>query len=86
MCKDVYFCTEEYSPGHFAVVCCLLGYLFGEQSLFEENDEIRAKLSGYYTICISNFETVMDTFNLFMEPNFTNALALTLGVSRCHLF
>lgn len=82
MCRDIYFCTEEYSPSHFAVVNCILGYLLGMCSLSQDNDEARAKFAGYYTLCISNFETVIDSFNLCMEPSFKNVLALALGVSQ----
>ncbi|KAI1928138.1 hypothetical protein LOZ66_005313 [Ophidiomyces ophidiicola] len=79
LCKDLYFCTEEYSSAQFATVNCILSYLFREYTYYGENDSLKDKFEEYSDLCKLNFETVISTFDLFVEPSYDNILALALG-------
>ncbi|KGQ01399.1 hypothetical protein PAAG_11863 [Paracoccidioides lutzii Pb01] len=37
LCKDLYFCTDETSTANFAIVNCILGYMFDEIQNFHPN-------------------------------------------------
>ncbi|KAG5297629.1 fungal specific transcription factor domain-containing protein [Histoplasma ohiense] len=100
-CKDLYFCTEEYTTAHFAIVNCSLCYMFDELHYFlpgshHQVDNLRrheqqappppplASLTAedfahYASMCRSNFETAINTFDLFLQPSYENTQALALG-------
>ncbi|PGH02127.1 hypothetical protein GX51_04831 [Blastomyces parvus] len=100
-CKDLYFCTEEYSVAHFAIVNCTLSYIFEELHYFlpgshRKHDNLRhhaqqlppppeltslaaGGLAHYCNMCRSNFETALNTFDLFLQPSYENTQALALA-------
>ncbi|EGE85702.2 fungal specific transcription factor domain-containing protein [Blastomyces dermatitidis ATCC 18188] len=100
-CKDLYFCTEEYSAAHFAIVNCTLCYMFEELHYFlpgshHRDDNLRrheqqvppppeltslmpSGLAHYSNMCRSNFETALNTFDLFLQPSYENTQALALA-------
>lgn len=81
ICKDLYFCVEECSQSHFAIVNCVLSYLFLEYGPSRQTDPAMANYAEYSTLCRTNFETVISSFNHCMEPSYENVLALAFGVS-----
>ncbi|EFQ98853.1 fungal specific transcription factor domain-containing protein [Nannizzia gypsea CBS 118893] len=80
MCKDLYFCTEEYSSGRFASVNSILGHLFKEISFRFKDDPATAKFNEYSELCMSNFTVVISSFDMFTEPSLDNLMALTYAV------
>ncbi|KAK2798274.1 hypothetical protein FQN49_008976, partial [Arthroderma sp. PD_2] len=80
MCKDLYFCTEEYSSGRFASVNAILGNLFKEFAYRSKDDPATAKFKEYSDLCIGNFTTVISSFDLFTEPSLDNVMALTYAI------
>ncbi|KAK2769664.1 hypothetical protein FQN53_005953 [Emmonsiellopsis sp. PD_33] len=81
LCKDLYFCTEEYSIALFAIVNCVLSYLFEECGCIASNHDpsLAASFRDYFLMCRRNFETAVNCFDLFMEPSCENIMALALG-------
>ncbi|PGH08262.1 hypothetical protein AJ79_06048 [Helicocarpus griseus UAMH5409] len=93
LCKDLYFCTEDYSTAHFAIVNCTLSYMFDEARYFHEPVENQATSSSlstsisspastysrHATTCRLNFETALNTFDLSLTPSYENIIALALG-------
>ncbi|KAK2803965.1 hypothetical protein FQN50_006769 [Emmonsiellopsis sp. PD_5] len=81
LCKDLYFCTEEYSIALFAIVNCVLSYLFEECGSIANNHDpsLAASFRDYFLMCRRNFETAVNCFDLFMEPSYENIMALALG-------
>ncbi|EZF22411.1 hypothetical protein H112_04833 [Trichophyton rubrum D6] len=80
MCKDLYFCTEEYSSGRFASVNAILGHLFKEISFRFKDDPSTAKFLEYSELCMSNFTVVISSFDMFPEPTLDNLMALTYAI------
>ncbi|OAX77900.1 hypothetical protein ACJ72_07796 [Emergomyces africanus] len=100
-CKDLYFCTEEYTAAHFAIVNCTLCYMFEELQYFLpashcDSANLRrheqqtppppplasltsADVARYHIMCRSNFETALNTFDLFLQPSYETLQALALG-------
>lgn len=81
MCKDLYFCIEECSLSKFDIVNCVLFALFEEYSELRPTDPATAEYVQYLELTRSNFETVINSFALSIEPNYENVLALAFGVS-----
>ncbi|EEP80772.1 predicted protein [Uncinocarpus reesii 1704] len=79
LCKDVYFCMDEYSSAQFATVNCILSYLFKEYYYYGGDDQPKDKFKEYSELCASNFETVISSFDLLVEPSYDIILALALG-------
>ncbi|EAS33170.3 transcription factor [Coccidioides immitis RS] len=79
LCKDLYFCTDEYSSAQFATVNCALSYLFKEYTYYGPNGTLKDKFNEYSDMCRLNFETIISSFDLFVEPNYDNILALAFG-------
>lgn len=80
MCKDLYFCTEEYSSGRFASVNSILGHLFKEFAFRFKDDPSTTKFNEYSELCMSNFTVVISSFDMFTEPTLDNLMALTYAV------
>ncbi|KKZ62349.1 hypothetical protein EMCG_03235 [[Emmonsia] crescens] len=100
-CKDLYFCTEEYTTAHFAIVNCTLCYIFEELQYFLPGSQYQdnlgshehqapppppllvtltpADLAHYANMSRSNFETALNTFDLFLQPSYENIQALALA-------
>ncbi|KAM5469780.1 hypothetical protein MauCBS54593_004334 [Microsporum audouinii] len=80
MCKDLYFCTEEYSSGRFASVNSILGHLFKEIAFRFKDDPSTAKFYEYSELCMSNFIAVISSFDILTEPSLDNLMALTYAI------
>ncbi|ODH14273.1 hypothetical protein ACO22_06617 [Paracoccidioides brasiliensis] len=46
LCKDLYFCPDETSTANFAIVNCILGYMFDEVQHFHPNSNSQSPPSG----------------------------------------
>lgn len=79
LCKKVYFATEDYSLGTFALVNGGLFYLFQQIAYLEGKNVPEAAENA--ALCRSNLEYAISRFSVFMAPNSENLQAILIGVS-----
>ncbi|KAL3420027.1 fungal specific transcription factor domain-containing protein [Phlyctema vagabunda] len=78
MCRNLWFCTTEYSPGHFVVVNGGLHAVFSEYShTLPQDDAITFR--RYADMCRLNFELALENFNLCVAPTIETCQALLYG-------
>ncbi|KAK0714175.1 hypothetical protein B0T26DRAFT_650469, partial [Lasiosphaeria miniovina] len=74
-CRQIYFSTEEYTAGIFAVVNAGLCYLLWERSLQETSGDV----TTYRAMCGDNLTAVMGDINPFLQATRENMEALVLA-------
>ncbi|EED17118.1 C6 transcription factor, putative [Talaromyces stipitatus ATCC 10500] len=79
LCKRVYFATEDYSLGTFALVNGGLFYLFQHIAYLEGKNVPEAFENA--AICRANLEYAISRFSVFMAPNSENLQAILIGAS-----
>ncbi|GAM37795.1 hypothetical protein TCE0_033r08019 [Talaromyces pinophilus] len=79
LCKKVYFATEDYSLGTFALVNGGLFYLFQQIAYLEGKNVPEAAENA--ALCRSNLEYAISRFSVFMAPNSENLQAILIGAS-----
>lgn len=75
----MYFATEDYSLGTFALVNGGLFYLFQHIAYLEEKNVPEAIENA--ALCRSNLEYAISRFSVFMAPSSENLQAILIGVS-----
>ncbi|BDD58791.1 hypothetical protein MAP00_004041 [Monascus purpureus] len=78
-CREVYFCTEDYSPATFIMVNCGLCNLFLELSFMVRSSQTKEAYQKYLQICKYNVESALAGLNLLLPATKDNIQALTLG-------
>ena len=79
-CREVYFCTEAYSPATFIIVNCGLYNLFLELSFTAKDCLIEENYQAYLRLCKYNTETALASLKLLVLATKEIIQALTLGV------
>lgn len=79
MCRNLYFCTTDYSPALFAIVNAGLAHLFAEGA-FTKEGSTADDWQRYASICGLNFELTMENINIFIAPSLESCQALICGV------
>lgn len=80
-CREVYFCTEEYSDAAFIVSnFCLYG-IFYELHMMEKDDSIGQECQDYIEMCRDNLEAALANLNILMPATQESINALAVGVS-----
>ncbi|RDW69777.1 hypothetical protein BP6252_08797 [Coleophoma cylindrospora] len=78
MCKNLYFCTTDYSPALFTIVNAGLAHLFA-QGAFEKEGSAATEWQRYAYICGLNFELTMENLTIFLAPSLESCQALICG-------
>ncbi|KAF3492001.1 fungal specific transcription factor domain-containing protein [Arthroderma uncinatum] len=86
MCKDLYFCTEEYSSGRFGSVNAILAHIFKEFAFRFKDDPATTKFQEYSDLCMTNFIAVISSFDIFTEPTVDNLMALTYAIDTSNAY
>jgi hypothetical protein len=80
-CREVYFCTEEYSDAAFIIANFGLYSIFYELHLTEKNDSIGQECQDYIEMCRDNLEVALANLNILMPATQESINALAVGVS-----
>ncbi|KAI0378568.1 hypothetical protein F5Y04DRAFT_147304 [Hypomontagnella monticulosa] len=79
-CREVYFCTNDYSEAVFIIVNAILYYLFFDRETRSTNTEEADRYRGYRDQCRDNLETALSYLNILLPVRLEYLHALTLGV------
>jgi glutaminase len=80
MCRNIYFCTEEFSDASFIIVNASLYYIFLQENYLETEKSIKNEFHSYMHQCQINLETALSRLPLILAPTNENIYALILGV------
>ncbi|KAJ5708899.1 transcriptional regulator family: Fungal Specific TF [Penicillium malachiteum] len=78
-CREVYFCTEDYSDATFIVTNFGFYNIFIELAFGENEKTARDEYQHYVQICKYNLEAALANLNILMPATFDSILALSLG-------
>ena len=84
-CREVYFCTDDFSEATFIVTNVGLYNIFIELAYVEHQSDIRDEYQGYVQMCKENLEATLANLNILMPANLESIVALALGVSLSSL-
>lgn len=79
-CREVYFCTDDYSDATFIVVNAGLYNVFIELGYPETDPAEKEKYQHYIRLCKFNLEAALANLNILMPATFDSIVALTVGV------
>lgn len=85
-CREVYFCTEDYSDATFVTVNAGLYNVFIELEFPEKDPAELEKYQHYTRLCKYNLEAALANLNILMPATYDTIVALTVGVSFVLLF
>lgn len=80
-CRDIYFCTDNYSPATFIIVNCGLYNLFLELGFTAKDCLTEENYQAYLRLCKYNTEIALAGLKLLLLATKETIQALTLGVS-----
>lgn len=80
-CREVYFCTDDYTEATFIVANLGLFSVFVELSMVEKDAASREETQHYVQLCKDNVETALANLNILMPATIESVMALALGVS-----
>lgn len=84
-CREVYFCTDDYSHATFITVNGALYNLFLEFSIIAKGNITKETYLSYLYLCRYNMEVALASLNLLLPATKENIEALILGVSDYHI-
>lgn len=79
-CREVYFCTDDYTEATFIVVNFGLYSVFVELSVVAKDAASREETQRYVQLCKDNLETALANLNILMPATIESIMALSLGV------
>lgn len=79
-CREVYFCTDDYSDSTFIVTNMCLYNIFLECGFNEKNNTTRDEYLHYSRMCRGNLETALAGLNMLMPATNDSIMALAIGV------
>jgi hypothetical protein len=79
-CREVYFCTDEYSDATFITANAGLYNVFIELGFPETDPAEKDKYQHYTRLCKFNLEAALANLNILMPATFDSVVALTVGV------
>lgn len=79
-CREVCFCTDDYSDATFIVANFGLYNVFIELGVLDKEQATRDKYQHYVRLCKANLEAALANLNILMPANYESIVALTLGV------
>lgn len=80
-CREVYFCTEDYSDATFIISNFCLYSVFYELGLAKKNDPIGEECQNYIELCRKNLEAALANLSILIPATQESIMALALGVS-----
>ncbi|KAJ5323655.1 hypothetical protein N7476_002255 [Penicillium atrosanguineum] len=78
-CREVYFCTDDYSDATFITANAGLYNVFAELGFLEKDFDEKEKYQHYLRLCKFNLEAALANLNILMPANFDSIVALTVG-------
>ena len=81
-CREVYFCTDDYSDATFIVANIGLYNVFIELEFGEKEPASREEYHHYVQMCKENLEAGLANLNILMPATMESIIALCLGVSN----
>lgn len=81
-CREVYFCTDDYSDATFISANFGLYNGFIELAYVEKDPAIRDEYQHYIRMCRYNLEAALANLNILMPVTHESVVALCIGVSN----
>ncbi|KAJ5573733.1 transcriptional regulator family: Fungal Specific TF [Penicillium hispanicum] len=78
-CREVYFCTDEYSDATFIVTNVGLYNVFIELGYAQKETPLRDEYQQYVQMCKDNLEACLANLSILMPASMESIVALALG-------
>jgi hypothetical protein len=80
-CREVYFCTDDYSDAAFVISNFGIYSIFYELGSTDPDPNLREEYLSYIEMCRNNLETALANLNILMPATQESIKALAVGVS-----
>lgn len=80
-CREVYFCTEDFSDAAFIITNFCLYSIFFELVVTKSGGSFGEECQDHIDICRDNLEAALASLNILMPATQESILALAVGVS-----
>jgi hypothetical protein len=80
-CREVYFCTDDYSDAAYVISNFGIYSIFYELGSTDPDPNLREEYLSYIETCRNNLETALANLNILMPATQESIKALAVGVS-----
>lgn len=80
-CREVYFCTDDYSDAAFVISNFGIYSIFSELGGTDPDPNLREEYLSYIEMCRNNLEIALANLNILMPATEESIKALAVGVS-----